>query len=50
MISETDGVTGEILREYIWFGLSPVGVKDGSDLNYIHTDHLGCPTFVTLGV
>ena len=47
MISETNGGTGEIIREYIWFGLSPVAVIGGIDLNYIHTDHLGRPTFVT---
>jgi len=47
MISETDGVTGAILREYIWFGLSPVAITGVDGLHFIHTDHLGRPTFVT---
>lgn len=30
MIAETNGLTGETLREYIWFGLSPIAVLDAS--------------------
>ena len=47
MISETDGTTGAIIREYIWFGLSPVAVTGVGGLHFIHTDHLGKQTFVT---
>ena len=47
MISETNGATGEIIREYIWFGLSPVAVTGVDGSHFIHTDHLGRPTFVT---
>ena len=47
MISETNGGTGEIIREYIWFGLSPVALTGEDGLHFIHTDHLGKPTFVT---
>ncbi|WP_427454465.1 RHS repeat domain-containing protein [Litorimonas sp. WD9-15] len=48
MMAETDGLTGATIRDYIWFGLSPVAVDSAADgLHYIHTDHLGRPAFVT---
>ncbi len=47
-MAETDGLTGATIRDYIWFGLSPVAVDSAADgLHYIHTDHLGRPAFVT---
>ena len=34
LISETDGATGEVIRDYIWLGLMPVAVLSASqDLN-----------------
>lgn len=31
LISETDGASGETLRDYVWLGLTPIAVIDASD-------------------
>ena len=53
MIEETDGLTGAVIRSYIWLGLSPVATLGDAatgatrPLTYLHTDHLGKPVRAT---
>ena len=48
MIGEYDN-SGNIINEYVYFGLRPVAVKAGSNLNIVHSDYLGTPRLVTNG-
>lgn len=43
LISETDGATGEALRDYVWLGLMPIAVIDATE------DAPGIETYDTEG-
>ncbi|HYD46949.1 MAG TPA: RHS repeat-associated core domain-containing protein, partial [Terriglobales bacterium] len=51
LIAESDGATGDVLKEYIWLGDTPVALIDhtGSarETYFIHADHLGRPQKIT---
>ena len=38
-----------MIAEYVYFGLRPVAVKNGSNINIVHTDYLTTPRIVTSG-
>lgn len=38
-----------MIVEYVYFGMRPVAVKNGSSINIVHTDYLGTPRVVTNG-
>lgn len=45
-IAEYDGVSGDLLREYVWLEDMPIAVIDAGvtpTIHYIHTDHIGRP-------
>jgi RHS repeat-associated protein len=42
LIAETDA-TGNTLTEYIYSDVQPIALIENSNINYIHTDHLGTP-------
>ncbi|QNM96747.1 RHS repeat-associated core domain-containing protein [Chitinimonas koreensis] len=47
LLAETDA-QGATRREYVYLDTLPVGVIDfGTEIRYIHTDHLGTPRLVT---
>ncbi|ANO52658.1 RHS repeat-associated core domain-containing protein [Woeseia oceani] len=46
MIGEYDAF-GNPLQETVWFEGAPVAVLQGSDVYYVHTDHLGTPRAIT---
>jgi RHS repeat-associated protein len=49
-IAEYDGITADLLREYVWLGDTPIAViEPGSPATtyYIHTDHIGRPMAMT---
>ena len=48
LIGEYDNA-GNIINEYVYFGLRPVAVKAGSNLNIVHSDYLGTPRVITSG-
>jgi RHS repeat-associated protein len=48
LIGEYDS-SGNAIAEYVYFGLRPVAVKNGSSINIVHTDYLGTPRVVTSG-
>ena len=48
LIGEYDG-SGTPLREHVWFNGAPVAVLSGTDLYYVHTDHLGTPRVISDG-
>ncbi len=39
--------TGTAQRQYIWLGDTPIAVFDGTNLYYVHTDHLDRPVAMT---
>ncbi|HYD50732.1 MAG TPA: hypothetical protein VEB21_20415, partial [Terriglobales bacterium] len=45
LIAETEGATGDVAKEYIWLGDTPVALVDhtgsGREVYFIHADHLG---------
>ena len=48
LIGEYDS-SGNAIAEYVYFGMRPVAVKNGSNINIVHTDYLGTPRVVTNG-
>lgn len=48
LIGEYDN-SGNVIVEYVYFGMRPVAVKNGSSINIVHTDYLGTPRVVTNG-
>jgi len=46
LIGEYDSL-GNPIREHVWFDRAPVAVIVGSDVHYVHTDHLGTPRAIT---
>ena len=46
LIGEYDAA-GHPIREHVWFAGAPVAVIVGSDVHYVHTDHLGTPRAIT---
>ena len=46
IIAETNA-TGQTQKEYVWNGMEPVAQIGGSDLNYLHSDHLYTPRLGT---
>jgi len=46
LIGEYDSL-GNPIREHVWFDGAPVAVIVGSDVHYVHTDHLGTPRAIT---
>ncbi len=50
LIAEYDGVSGALLREYVWLEDTPVAVIEAGatpTIHYIHTDHIGRPIALT---
>ena len=51
LLAESDGATGDVLKEYIWLGDTPVALIDhtGSsrETYFVHADHLGRPQKIT---
>ncbi len=50
LIAEYDGVSGDLLREYVWLEDTPVAVIEAGvtpTIHYIHTDHIGRPIALT---
>lgn len=46
LIAEYDGISGDLLREYVWLGDTPIAVIEAGvtpTIHYIHTDHIGRP-------
>ena len=48
VIGEYDS-NGNVIAEYVYFGLRPVAVKTNGSLNIVHTDYLGTPRIITSG-
>jgi len=48
LIGEYD-CNGNVIAEYVYFGLRPVAVKNSSNINIVHTDYLTTPRIVTSG-
>jgi len=46
LIGEYDSA-GNPIREHVWFDGAPVAVIVGTDVHYVHTDHLGTPRAIT---
>ena len=46
VIGEYDSL-GNAVLEHVWFDGAPVAVIAGSDVHYVHTDHLGTPRAIT---
>ncbi|HLS81831.1 MAG TPA: DUF2235 domain-containing protein, partial [Steroidobacter sp.] len=46
LIGEADA-RGRITREYLYLGVHPVGLLEGGNLYWVHTDHRGAPIAVT---
>ncbi|QNM95496.1 RHS repeat domain-containing protein [Chitinimonas koreensis] len=47
LLAETD-TQGTTRREYVYLGRQPIAVIDfGTEIRYVHTDHLGTPRLVT---
>jgi len=46
LIGEYDSL-GNPIREHVWFDGAPVAVNVGSNVHYVHTDHLGTPRAIT---
>ena len=46
MIGEYDN-SGVVVAEYVYFGLRPVAVKTGGNINIVHTDYLSTPRLIT---
>jgi len=46
LIGEYDSL-GNPIHEHVWFDGAPVAVIVGSDVHYVHTDHLGTPRAIT---
>ncbi len=46
LLGEYDAA-GNPIREHVWFQGAPVAVMAGSDVHYVHTDHLGTPRAIT---
>ena len=46
LIGEYDS-SGNVINEYIYFGLRPVAVNNGGNISIVHTDYLGTPRYVT---
>ncbi|WP_223202934.1 RHS domain-containing protein [Stenotrophomonas sp. 169] len=40
-------LTGNVWTNYLWFEGELVGLARNGQVNYVHTDHLGRPEFVT---
>ena len=38
-----------MISEYVYFGLRPVAVRTGVNINIVHTDYLGSPRIITSG-
>lgn len=49
VVGEYDSA-GNVINEYVYFGLRPVAVKNNGSLNIVHTDYLGTPRVVTSGL
>lgn len=50
LITEYDGISGDLLREYVWLGDTPIAVIEAGGtpaIHYIHTDHIGRPIALT---
>jgi YD repeat-containing protein len=53
LLAEMNGVTGAVLREYVWLGALPVGYVDrlgaagASRLFFVHADHFARPQKIT---
>ena len=45
LIGEYDS-NGNIISEYIYFGLRPVAVKNNGNIYMVHTDYLGTPRYI----
>lgn len=46
LIAEYDGISGDLLREYVWLEDTPIAVIEAGvtpTIHYIHTDHIGRP-------
>ena len=48
VIGEYDN-NGNVINEYVYFGLRPVAVRTGVNINIVHTDYLGSPRIITSG-
>lgn len=48
LIGEYDA-SGNATLEHVWFAGAPVAVISGTDVHYVHTDHLGTPRAITDG-
>lgn len=46
LIGEYDS-SGNVINEYIYFGLRPVAVNNSGNINIVHTDYLSTPRYVT---
>lgn len=49
VVGEYDS-SGNVINEYVYFGLRPVAVKNNNSLNIVHTDYLGTPRAITSGL
>lgn len=45
LIGEYDS-SGNVINEYIYFGLRPVAVNNSGNINIVHSDYLGTPRYV----
>lgn len=46
LIAEYDGISADLLREYVWLDDTPIAVIEAGatpTIHYIHTDHIGRP-------
>ena len=46
-LGEYDGVTGTLLREYLWLGDRPLAVLEGGQLYHLHLNQVGRPDMAT---
>ncbi|MBX3443840.1 MAG: RHS repeat protein [Planctomyces sp.] len=48
LIAESDGSTGNVIREYVWLDDMPLAqIESGGSIYYIHPDHLNTPQKIT---
>jgi len=47
LLSEADGATGKVLRDYVWLDGLAFAVLQDNKVYYIHPDHLNAPLLVT---
>jgi len=47
LLSEADGATGKVLRDYVWLNGLAFAVLQDNKVYYIHPDHLNAPLLVT---